>query len=69
MIQNKGNVLIHCRGGIGRAGTLACNILSSLFDFKHSKQVIQYVRDHRDKKCVESAKQVDFVDKFHKHIR
>ena len=33
IIDNKGNVLIHCRGGIGRAGTLACNVLSALFKF------------------------------------
>lgn len=37
MIENRGHVLIHCRGGIGRAGTLACNILSSLFEFSSSK--------------------------------
>lgn len=67
--EGKGNVLLHCRGGIGRAGTLACNILSSLFEFKTSKAVIQYVRDHRDKKCVESMKQADFVEKFHKFVR
>ena len=40
MLENKGNILIHCRGGIGRAGTLACNILSQLFEFNNSKEVI-----------------------------
>ena len=53
---NKGNVLIHCRGGIGRAGTLACNILSALFQFKSHLDIISYVRSKRDKKCVESMK-------------
>lgn len=56
ILEGKGNVLIHCRGGIGRAGTLACNILSSLFEFKSSKHLIKYVREHRDKRCVESTK-------------
>ena len=30
LVQRKGHVLIHCRGGVGRAGMLACNILSAL---------------------------------------
>lgn len=69
LLSNKGNVLLHCRGGIGRAGSLACNVLSSLFEFdKGAKGVIEFVRSRRDKKCVESMKQMDFVGAFHDFI-
>jgi len=30
LLSNKGNVLIHCRGGVGRAGLLACCVLAYL---------------------------------------
>ena len=54
--EDSGNVLIHCRGGIGRAGLLACCILSYLCDFKSHLKVIEFVRKRRDKRCVESRK-------------
>ena len=66
--EQKGNVLIHCRGGVGRAGLLACNVLSALFPFKKSKDVIEFVRKRRDKRCVESRKQEDFVEGYFKFI-
>lgn len=56
LIENKGNVVIHCRGGVGRAGLLACNILSTLFKFAKFGNVIDYVRKRRDRRCVESRK-------------
>jgi len=49
-------VLVHCRGGVGRAGTLACNVLSQLCQFKHAQAVIDHVRGRRDRRCVESQK-------------
>ena len=61
ILENKGHVVIHCRGGVGRAGLLACNILSTLFKFKNFGHVIEFVRRRRDKRCVESRKQEDFV--------
>ena len=54
IVQNKGHVLIHCRGGVGRAGLLACNVLSALCQFKNHKDVIEFVRRKRDRRCVES---------------
>lgn len=50
------NVLVHCRGGVGRAGTLACCILSNLCIFESFEKVIDHVRKRRDKRCVESRK-------------
>ena len=68
IVNDRGHVLLHCRGGIGRAGTLACNVLSSVADFANSKEVIDFVRARRDKRCVESMKQADFVAKYHQFI-
>jgi protein-tyrosine phosphatase len=64
ILQNKGNVLVHCRGGVGRAGTLACCVLSNIFHFTNDKKVIEFVRKRRDKRCVESRKQEDFVKNY-----
>jgi protein-tyrosine phosphatase len=61
-------VLIHCRGGVGRAGLLACCILSYLCDFKSYKKVIEFVRKRRDKRCVESRKQEDFVKDYFAYV-
>jgi protein-tyrosine phosphatase len=30
MLRDQKNVLVHCRGGVGRAGTVACCVLSHL---------------------------------------
>lgn len=68
ILENKGNVVIHCRGGVGRAGLLACNILSTLFKFNKFGNVIDFVRKRRDRRCVESRKQEDFVEAFFKYI-
>ena len=61
------NVLAHCRGGIGRAGLLACCVSTCLkapLTLKRPKDVIAYVRSKRDRRCVESRKQEDFVAKY-----
>ena len=36
----KGSVLIHCRGGIGRSGMLACNLLGRLYEFNQGIEII-----------------------------
>lgn len=64
LLSCKGNVLIHCRGGVGRAGLLACCILSNLCEFSSPNKVIEFVRKRRDKRCVESRKQEDFVKDY-----
>ena len=57
------NVLAHCRGGIGRAGLLACCVSYCLLgtgpspQVKTPKDVIAHVRSKRDRRCVESRKQ------------
>jgi len=59
-----GNVLVHCRGGVGRAGLVTCCVLASIGQFPSHKKIIEFVRKRRDKRCVESRKQEDFVEKY-----
>jgi len=61
------NVLIHCRGGIGRAGTIACCVLLELKEKDSVDGAVRYLRRIRDKRCVESRKQYDFIKEFY-HI-
>ena len=57
-------VLIHCRGGIGRAGTIACCLLLKLHISSSPNQAISLVRSRRDNRCVESRKQEDFIKRY-----
>ena len=67
-MNDRGHVLLHCRGGIGRAGKLACNVLSTMAEFDSAQDVISFVRARRDKRCVESMKQADFVADYHAFV-
>ena len=62
--EGNGNVLVHCRGGVGRAGLVTCCVLSELCLFPDPRAIIEFVRRRRDKRCVESRKQEDFVAKY-----
>ena len=54
-------VLVHCRGGVGRAGTVAACVLKKVGIFADYKKAIGFLRKKRDKRCVESRNQEDFV--------
>lgn len=56
LAQDSGHVLVHCRGGVGRAGLVTCCVLATLCDFPSSKKIIEFVRKRRDRRCVESRK-------------
>jgi protein-tyrosine phosphatase len=56
-------VIAHCRGGIGRAGLVAACYLVFKLKLKPD-DAIHSVRSRRDKRCVESRKQVDFIVKY-----
>ena len=57
LIEGK-NIILHCRGGKGRAGTVAAILL---VDFGHDKkEAIDLVRERR-KGAIETEKQKDFV--------
>lgn len=62
------NILIHCRGGIGRAGTIASCLLLFLKIFESAMEAIKFLRSIRDKRCVESKKQYDFIEEYRTYI-
>ena len=54
------NVVVHCRGGHGRAGTIgACALVTA--KGIGAKAAIELVREARDKRCVETWGQEEFV--------
>jgi len=57
-------MISHCRGGIGRAGLLAACVLLATGSEKTSQEAILKVRKIRDKRCVESRKQEEFIKKY-----
>lgn len=63
------NVFIHCRGGIGRAGLVASCLLLFIFKIGSYKKAIEGVRKRRDKRCVESRKQEDFVKVYEQYVK
>lgn len=60
VLQRGGNVMVHCKGGIGRAGTIAAMILidSGITD---PEEAIRIVRQTRSKTAIETAGQEAFV--------
>jgi len=67
-LKNSKNIVIHCRGGIGRASTIAGCILGHIYEGAKGEAVIKLLRRKRDKKAVESYKQEDFVTKYLSNI-
>eukprot|EP00656_Telonema_subtile_P017416 TRINITY_DN19343_c0_g1_i3.p1 TRINITY_DN19343_c0_g1~~TRINITY_DN19343_c0_g1_i3.p1 ORF type:complete len:239 (-),score=53.99 TRINITY_DN19343_c0_g1_i3:101-817(-) len=59
--SNGGRVVLHCRGGVGRAGTVAACVLLKVGVAGSASQAIALVRRRRCKYAVESRKQEDFV--------
>ncbi|KAG0212673.1 hypothetical protein BGX28_005869 [Mortierella sp. GBA30] len=55
------NVLVHCRGGVGRAAVVACCWLLRLGYFKDHHEVIEWVRAQRSPKAIETREQAQFV--------
>jgi protein-tyrosine phosphatase len=68
-------VVVHCRGGVGRAGTFAaCYLLHRMHEFAMCvpgqsygpRDAIAHVRKRRCPRAIESRKQEDFVDTYAK---
>ncbi|KAG0076481.1 hypothetical protein BGZ92_002386 [Podila epicladia] len=58
------SVLVHCRGGVGRAAVVACCWLLRLQYFERYNQVIDFVRTQRSVKAIETKEQEHFVQGF-----
>ncbi|KAJ3106187.1 hypothetical protein HK100_003764, partial [Physocladia obscura] len=58
------NVLVHCRGGVGRAGLIACCLLLRKRFVENAARAIQFVRIRRSLKAIETLRQEDFIQAF-----
>lgn len=58
-LRNGFNVLVHCKGGLGRAGTIAAKLLVELG--LEAEQAIQMVRDARSSHAIETREQEGYV--------
>ncbi|KAI9313990.1 protein-tyrosine phosphatase-like protein [Dichotomocladium elegans] len=68
VIRKGENVLTHCRGGVGRAGLIACCwLLNNLFCLS-AERAIRYVRIRRSPKAIETMRQAEFVIHYSQHI-
>mmetsp|Transcript_810 Transcript_810/g.1750 ORF Transcript_810/g.1750 Transcript_810/m.1750 type:complete len:187 (-) Transcript_810:2645-3205(-) len=67
-VTNGAGVLVHCRGGIGRAGTIAACYLLYKGVSPTAATAIDAVRRARDPRCVESRRQAEFISSYAKHL-
>lgn len=67
--SDRHHCLIHCRGGMGRTGTLAaCMVLFPRTPGMSPKKAIAHVRAFRSQRAIESRKQEDCVRDFAHHL-
>ena len=59
LLRDRCNVLVHCRGGLGRAGTIAARLLIELG--MEPAKAVEAVRDARSKNAIETREQERFV--------
>lgn len=59
-----GNVLCHCRGGIGRAAVIACCYLLRKRLVQTPVESVAHLREKRSPKAVETEEQSDFIIKY-----
>ncbi|KAH8924214.1 phosphatases II [Atractiella rhizophila] len=73
------NVLAHCRGGVGRAGLMACCWLAKMGAgyprergetcLETVENLIEFVRWRRSVKAIETPNQVEFILRFIEYLR
>jgi protein-tyrosine phosphatase len=63
------NILCHCRGGVGRAGLIACCFLLKYGYTKKYTDAIKIVRAQRSPQAIETRKQEDFVAHYSSWVR
>eukprot|EP00892_Ulva_mutabilis_P010555 jgi/Ulvmu1/7872/UM004_0103.1 len=62
------NILVHCRAGIGRAGMVCACVLLRLGIKETAASAIEHVRLVRHSKAVQTTRQEQFVQWYHKNM-
>jgi len=67
LVRSGVNVLIHCKGGIGRASLVAACMLMRLEICPDPDFAVAYLRKVRSPHAVETIRQEDFIDLYYKY--
>jgi ADP-ribosylglycohydrolase/protein-tyrosine phosphatase len=67
LLRDRKTVLIHCRGGLGRTGTVAASVLVALGHT--ADEAIGIVRRVRSERAVETSEQEEYVRRFEEEWR
>ncbi len=67
LLKEGKTVVIHCRGGLGRTGTVAASVLVALG--RDPDEAIRLVRSVRSERAVETRKQEEYVRRFARERR
>ena len=65
VLQRGESAVLHCRGGVGRAGMMAACLLLLMGEAKSPQEAIALIRKRRCKQAVETRRQEDFVKRYH----
>ena len=65
-VKATGPMLVHCKNGIGRAGTVVACLMARLAVFDDVKSMIEHLRLARHKNCVQSGEQEAYVHAYTK---
>ncbi|KAI9104436.1 protein-tyrosine phosphatase-like protein [Phlyctochytrium arcticum] len=68
LINSGTSVLCHCRGGVGRAGLVACCYLLYTRQIRSPDRSIRYVRIMRSPKAIETMRQEDYIKAYAKWL-
>lgn len=62
------DVIVHCRGGVGRAGTIAACVMLYLGEVSSSDEAIRLVRKRRSKRAIECRTQENYIHMYARYL-